>query len=41
MVVYFINPHVAWNGSLELRKEEAAEMRQPSLKLVQPEPPPP
>jgi hypothetical protein len=36
MAVYFINPHVAWNGSLEIRKEEAAETKQPSLKLVQP-----
>lgn len=34
MVVYFINPHVAWNGSLELRKQEAAEIAQPSLRLV-------
>jgi DNA-binding transcriptional regulator YhcF (GntR family) len=35
MVVYFINPHVAWNGSLEIRKQEAAEVAQPSLHLVQ------
>jgi hypothetical protein len=37
MAVYFINPYVAWNGSLEIRKEEAAQVIQPSLRLVQPE----
>jgi hypothetical protein len=37
MAVYFINPHLAWNGSLEIRKEQAAEVRQPSLHLVQSE----
>jgi hypothetical protein len=36
MVVYFINPHVAWNGSLEIRKQEAEEVTQPTLHLVQP-----
>jgi hypothetical protein len=35
MAVYFINPHVAWNGSLELRREAAKEVSQPSLKLVE------
>ena len=33
-VVYFINPHVAWNGSLEVRKQQAVEVSQPSLQLV-------
>jgi hypothetical protein len=33
--VYFINPHVAWNGSLEIRKDEAAKTTQPSLTLFQ------
>jgi hypothetical protein len=36
MAVYFINPHVAWNGSLELRKQEAREVSQPTLRLVEP-----
>jgi CRP-like cAMP-binding protein len=35
MAVYFINPHVAWNGSLEVRKEEAAETPPPLLRLMQ------
>lgn len=35
MAVYFINPHVAWNGSLEIRKEEAAETPPPLLKLME------
>lgn len=34
MAIYFLNPHVAWNGSLELRKQEASKMEQPSLRLV-------
>jgi DNA-binding Lrp family transcriptional regulator len=34
MAVYFINPHVAWNGSLELRKQEARGVSQPTLRLV-------
>jgi len=34
-VVYFINSHVAWNGSLEIRKEEAAETTPPMLTLMQ------
>ncbi len=35
MAVYVVNPHVAWNGSLETRKREAAKAAQPSLHLVQ------
>jgi CRP-like cAMP-binding protein len=35
MAVYFINPHVAWNGSLEIRKEEAAAASPPLLTLMQ------
>ena len=35
IAVYFINPHVAWNGSLEARKEEAATVAPPSLTLLQ------
>ena len=30
MAVYFINPHVAWNGSLDARKEAAAGTRPPA-----------
>jgi hypothetical protein len=33
--VYFINPHVGWNGSLEVRKDEAAETPPPLLTLMQ------
>lgn len=33
--VYFINAHVAWNGSLEIRKEEAAETPPPLLTLME------
>lgn len=33
-VVYFINPHVAWNGSLSIRREEAAASSPPLLALV-------
>lgn len=29
MAVYFINPHVAWNGSLDARKAQAADTRSP------------
>ena len=35
MVVYFINPHVAWNGSLEIRKDEAAVVAPPLLVLME------
>lgn len=34
MAVYFINPHVAWNGSLEIRKDEAAATAPPLLTLM-------
>jgi len=35
MAVYFINPHVAWNGSLDVRKAQATETRPPlQLKLL-------
>lgn len=34
MAVYFINPHVAWNGSLDVRKAEAAEVSPPLLTLM-------
>ena len=34
MAVYLINPHVAWNGDLEIRKAEAAEVKPPVLTLV-------
>lgn len=41
-VVYVVNAHVAWNGSLELRTHVAAKQKPPveqqsSLKLVSPE----
>jgi hypothetical protein len=35
MAVYVINPHVAWNGSLDARKQQAKDVDQPQLKLVQ------
>lgn len=35
MAVYFINPHVAWNGTLRSRKEEADVTAPPLLKLMQ------
>jgi biotin operon repressor len=34
IAVYFINPHVAWNGSLELRAREVVGVAPPSLHLV-------
>lgn len=34
MAVYFVNPHVAWNGSLEIRHREAAKHTPPLLKLM-------
>lgn len=33
--VYFVNPHVAWNGSLDLRKEEAASTKPPLLQVME------
>lgn len=30
MAVYFINPHVAWNGSLDVRREQAKEFKKPT-----------
>jgi len=35
MAVYFVNPHVAWNGSLEIRQREAAKHKPPLLKLME------
>ncbi len=35
MAVYSINANVAWNGSLEVRKEEAATMTPPLLTIMQ------
>ena len=35
MAVYFINPHVAWNGSLDVRKAEAAQARPVQLSLME------
>lgn len=35
LVVYLINPYVAWNGRLDVRLREAEKTKQPSLKLVQ------
>jgi CRP-like cAMP-binding protein len=35
VVVYAVNPHVAWNGSLDARKEEAADAKPPLLTLMQ------
>ena len=35
VVVYFVNPHVAWNGSLDVRKAEAAEATLPMLRLME------
>lgn len=34
MAVYFINPHVAWNGDLGVRKQEAARYEAPTLRLI-------
>ena len=33
-VVYFLNPHVAWQGNLDARKREAERVPLPRLKLV-------
>ena len=35
VAVYFINPHVAWNGSLDVRKAEAAEAKPPLLTVME------
>ncbi|WP_249196294.1 hypothetical protein [Gluconobacter kondonii] len=36
VAVYFINPHVAWNGWLDIRKAQAAAPRPPmQLELLQ------
>lgn len=36
MAVYFINPHVAWNGSLDVRKAQAQNTQQPmQFELIQ------
>lgn len=35
VAVYFVNPHVAWNGSLDLRKAEAAEVKPPLLTVME------
>lgn len=34
MAVYFINPHVAWNGSLNIRKEISKNTQKPFLSVV-------
>lgn len=34
MAACVVNPHVAWNGSLDVRKEEVAVIGPPRLKLV-------
>ncbi len=35
MAVYFINPHVAWNGSLDVQKAEATDTKPLVLTLVE------
>ena len=35
MAVYFINPHVAWNGSLDVRRAEAKDTKAPTLTLME------
>lgn len=35
MAVYFLNPHVAWNGSLEIRQRESTKHKPPLLKLME------
>lgn len=35
VAVYFVNPHVAWNGSLDARKAEAVEIKPPLLVLME------
>ena len=35
MAVYFINPHVAWNGDLTIRHREASKHQTPLLRLME------
>lgn len=35
IVAWFINPHVAWNGALNIRAQEAERQEPPLLKLMQ------
>lgn len=35
VVAYFLNPHIAWNGSLEARAKRAAEVEPPLLRLIE------
>jgi len=35
IAVYFVNPHVAWNGSLDIRKTEAGDAQPPLLTLME------
>jgi CRP-like cAMP-binding protein len=35
VAVYFVNPHVAWNGSLDIRKREAEAVSPPLLTIMQ------
>lgn len=35
LAVYFVNPHAAWNGSLELRRREAARRALPLFRAVE------
>jgi Crp-like helix-turn-helix domain len=35
MAVYFLNPHVAWNGNLEIRQREATKHKPPLLRLME------
>ncbi len=35
IAVYIVNPHVAWNGSLDTRKAEARETHPPLLTIMQ------
>lgn len=35
VAVYFVNPHVAWNGSLDIRKREAEGVSPPLLTIMQ------
>lgn len=35
VAVFYVNPHVAWNGALDVRKAEAAKRPGPLLKLME------